>query len=245
MVMTASHVIGFNGWSPKMLRARFGFMYRPEDKKTAKGETIDFVSNGMVVATSPVQELDVSILRLTANAGLKSALGDDKPRGWVELNNSSCQLESGNPLAVLQHANAGPLKLALNTDSIVNLNDGYLGRHRDDPAWQRRFLHRTDTLPGSSGAPCFDIEWNFAGIHQGRAPGDDFACNFGIPSAAVTDWIKSIGLWELFLKAPPSHDIFAFKSTSYEADNMKLPADVRARLNRRRTGARNKRNGVQ
>ena len=30
---------------------------------------------------------------------------------------------------------------------------------------RRRLLYRTDTVPGASGAPCFDIDWRFVAMH--------------------------------------------------------------------------------
>jgi hypothetical protein len=65
-----------------------------------------------------------------------------------------------------------------------------------------RLFYRTDTLPGSSGAPCFDADWKFLALHQGHSF-ESGNYNRGIPYALIADWLDQHGLWEMATQAPP------------------------------------------
>jgi hypothetical protein len=59
------------------------------------------------------------------------------------------------PLMIVQHPDGSPLKLALDTEGIIGLN-----------ANGTRVRYATNTEPGSSGSPCFDLDWNLIALHQ-------------------------------------------------------------------------------
>ena len=44
-----------------------------------------------------------------------------------------------------------------------------------------RVRYRTNTLTGSSGSPCFDVDWNFIALHHAGEPGTEAKSNEGIP----------------------------------------------------------------
>jgi hypothetical protein len=72
---------------------------------------------------------------------------------------------------VLHHGDAGPLQVAVNTEGIIGL----------DPSGTR-VRYRTETAPGSAGAPCFDINWELVALHEGR---DSSGVNVGVPISRI------------------------------------------------------------
>jgi CheY-like chemotaxis protein len=94
---------------------------------------------------SPTSELDFVILRLPKNQNQEGAL---------KVNHLP-QRQGG--LNILQHPMGETLKLAvgLTSDTVSYVDDG-----------SGKFQYLTRTSKGSSGAPCFDDEGNFVGIHH-------------------------------------------------------------------------------
>lgn len=59
----------------------------------------------------------------------------------------------GTSIHILQHPEGGPMKLSTCLNSVTTI----LPEH---------FQYHTPTRSGSSGAPCFDDDWNVIGLHQ-------------------------------------------------------------------------------
>ena len=61
-------------------------------------------------------------------------------------------------------------------------------------------LHR-NTLKGSSGAPCFDAQWNLVALHHAGDPDfDDFhqpEYNQGIPIKAIHEYLNEQGITDI------------------------------------------------
>lgn len=67
---------------------------------------------------------------------------------------SAKELQVGEAVRILQHPNASPM--------VYDVGKVVL------PSTSRQFfLHDVNTLPGSSGAPILDVEWNVVGVHVG------------------------------------------------------------------------------
>ena len=245
IIMTATHVVpelfssAPNGRSS--LRVRFDFVRSPSGEAN-KGVTVNFLNDPetVVFASSELRELDVALLRLAEPVGYAPPDGTLHPRGWVELVASIPDLEDDAAVSILQHAHGEHLKLAINTQSAVTpeqyLNamispdqKAALAKYWpfDAKSLARRFLHMTDTMPGSSGAPCFDIDWNFLGFHQGtsaRSPTDAPVVNFGIKVSSITKWLASVGLLDAVKQPSPSHARFAYSPEPSRTKDIALPA---------------------
>ena len=130
-------------------------------------------------------ELDCAVLRLARPAGTL-AVGDhpDAPgtrRGWIKLpENGASPLAPGSPLFIVQHPQAEPIKLALDSDSVLWVN-----------ASHTRVRYRTNTKGGSSGSPCFDQNWNIAALHHAGDPNFAHDHNEGIPIETIVSFMKS------------------------------------------------------
>jgi Trypsin-like peptidase domain/Effector-associated domain 1 len=130
-------------------------------------------------------ELDCAVLRLARPAG-ELAVGDnsDAPglrRGWINLpNNGMTAFVPDSPLFIVQHPQAEPIKLALETHSVVGVN-----------ATGTRVRYKTNTERGSSGSPCFDQDWNLIALHHSGDPNFEFTYNEGIPIDKIVASMKA------------------------------------------------------
>jgi len=139
-----------------------------------------------------VNELDCAVLRLARPAGTL-AVGD-KPdgqgtqRGWIKLPDSGPPaLTRDTPLFIVQHPQAEPIKLALDSSSVLEVN-----------ASRTRVRYRTNTEHGSSGSPCFDQDWNLVALHHSGDPNFAFVYNEGIPIDTIVSSMQSNGVPVLY-----------------------------------------------
>jgi hypothetical protein len=137
-------------------------------------------------------ELDYALLRLEGEAGNDPVGGANnpnisaQPRGWIKPPAAAPAIQPNTPLFILQHPKGAPLKLALDTNAIIE--ETYQGR---------RLRYRTNTEEGSSGSPCFDDNWNLVALHHlgdpAFNPGTKPLFNQGVPIKAILDLLKARG----------------------------------------------------
>ena len=166
-VLTAAHVMApilephNAGVDVDRAEVRFHFDYRnvSEDSPPDSGVVYGLHRQEPLVAAGQAGELDFAVMRLDGAAG-EEPIGGAPRRGWIDLPRERPAYRRDGPLLILQHPLGDAIKLAIETHSIVGLNDA-----------GTRLRHRTNTDGGSSGAPCFDIHWNLIGIHRGALSG--------------------------------------------------------------------------
>ncbi len=195
LVFTAAHVLGLHRGAPAYIGEeiclRFDFLIDPNTSDVMEGTRFE-VNDDYLLAYSPVEELDCAIIATPKKVGHERTGSHNQKRGWVSLRHANQDPHENSSLAILQHAQGGPLKIAMNTNSVMGLDQN-----------KRRLMYRTDTMPGSSGAPCFDINWNFVAMHQSTSwEGGNF--NLGVPSRDIVDWLKASELWDVASKPPPT-----------------------------------------
>jgi V8-like Glu-specific endopeptidase len=64
-------------------------------------------------------------------------------------------MPKGAPLLIAQHPQGEPIKLAIDMDAVLGLNGN-----------ATRVRYATNTEPGSSGSPCFDMDWTLVALHH-------------------------------------------------------------------------------
>lgn len=138
-------------------------------------------------------ELDFALLRLKGAPGNEPVGINPQPgspkRGWIKLPEQEYGFPANSPLLILQHPKRAPLKLAFDTNAILSLNGN-----------KTRVTYRTNTDHGSSGSPCFSLNWELVALHHAGDP-DSFApkYNQGIPIKAILGLLETRGKRSLIL----------------------------------------------
>lgn len=123
------------------------------------------------------QQLDFAVLNLSAS---------QRDRGYQKLAPPP-PVAKGDPLIIVQHPDGEPLRFAIDTDAVIGLiHDGL------------RLRYSTNTAPGSSGSPCFNIDWNLLALHHlGDPLHGPASYNQGVPIGLIRDAIVAGGLERL------------------------------------------------
>ncbi|MEJ5312941.1 MULTISPECIES: trypsin-like peptidase domain-containing protein [Anaerolinea] len=185
-VMTAYHVvqeIHEGKISPRQVRVRFQHLLPPHQAVPAAGDEFALSKDWLVDWSPPSpaeevdaeeplptpEEMDYAILQLAQPAGLlpvSSAVVSSPPRGWISLPVAFPVVNEADPLLIVQHPLGAPLKIALDTQGILGWNVN-----------RTRLLYRTNTQAGSSGSPCFTLDWQIIALHQRRLNGANQGCS--------------------------------------------------------------------
>jgi hypothetical protein len=136
-------------------------------------------------------ELDYALLRVEGKPGDQTIGKQAEPgaakRGWIEVPTQGYEVEAGAPLLILQHPATKPLQLALETDAIIGLNQNHT-----------RLTYKTNSEGGSSGSPCFNINWELVALHHAGDPNFERThhptYNQGIPLTAILKLLEERGL---------------------------------------------------
>jgi hypothetical protein len=123
-------------------------------------------------------ELDYALLRLA------TPIGTIEQRGWVSMHKGRTDLAKGTALLIPQHPDGAPLKLAMDTDAVIGFNAG-----------GTRLKYATNTEPGSSGSPCFSMDWELLALHHLGDPAWNKLpeYNQGVPISLIRDRIAARG----------------------------------------------------
>jgi hypothetical protein len=132
-------------------------------------------------------ELDYALLRVDGSPGTAPVGGKLEPgvppRGFVKLPAQPHTFDPGSALLIMQHPQGAPLKLAIDTEAVIGAN-----------ANATRVTYRTDTLPGSSGSPCFNSSWELVALHHSGDRSFNPVYNEGIPFSAIINLLEQRGL---------------------------------------------------
>jgi S1-C subfamily serine protease len=210
-VLTNHHVIS-KATKDTKLACRFDFAASADGKVINQGRTVD-VAPGPVDSSPPSpndpnltqgdpsdDELDYALLQLTRDIGNEPAGSGDNPdapvRSWTQLAPNS--LDVNDQLLVLQHPQ-NPVSWKLEPLKLT------MGRALDLVAGGRRLRHDANTLPGSSGSPCFSVSLAFVALHH--AGGDSRYAkadyNQAIPAAKIIDRMTRQGVTPFWNDPPP------------------------------------------
>lgn len=176
-VLTNQHVIA-SANPTTQIECRFDFAASDDGAIISDGTTIRVESPPIdesppskddpnLMAGDPTDdECDYALLKLAVDIGnVPAGSGNNttaQPRGWVPL--STANVDPGDQIFVLQHPqDRNTLKL-----QPLRLT---IGRVLELAGGGRRLRHDANTLPGSSGSPCFSASLSLVGLHH--AGGDD------------------------------------------------------------------------
>jgi hypothetical protein len=148
------------------IACRFDFRVSADGVTQQPGDAYTVGAPDWLIASSPIDDLDYAIVRLSQPAGRRPAFDQTQTesRGWLAPVDHP--FEQGESIFIIQHPKATPLKVA----------SGGLVR-----AEQKRLYYLANTLNGSSGSPCFTNAWDLVGLHRSG----DALGNVGVPMAAI------------------------------------------------------------
>jgi hypothetical protein len=127
------------------------------------------------------EQLDYALLRLAARVGDQQA--DGAARGWITLPKAVLPLPADAPILIVQHPEGAPMKLAMDTKSVVGLNGN-----------GTRLRYLTNTDPGSSGSPVFSMDWDLVALHHyGDPKYQNPLYNQGVPIELIRQRIEKDG----------------------------------------------------
>lgn len=159
VVMTCSHVVEELINNPqgagKDITLLFGYKTSGKDMILNQGQEYH-LADDWLIASSPSGELDYALLRVDGTPGDDPVGGQAgaPPRRWLRPD-TDYVFRPGDPLFMIQHPHAEPLKISFETDAIISINDE-----------RTRVLYRIDTEPGSGGSPCFNYGWKLVALHH-------------------------------------------------------------------------------
>lgn len=122
-------------------------------------------------------ELDYAFVKLNRRVGAEpvSDLPGAPARGWYKLPEKFYNFTIGDMVLIPHYPKGGFLRMSMEKDYILK----YLNENNT------RMVYRASTEPGSSGAPCFDLRWNFMGIHRGDRSDLHGEYKEGVPFNAI------------------------------------------------------------
>jgi hypothetical protein len=205
LLLTNHHVLApviLKRLSPEKVRLRFDYKHLP-NLELSPGIVVGLASGDWLVDASPPslaeqngdpdgvpptdEEMDYALIRLDRPIGRlpipPAGLGG-RPRGWIEVPAADPPIYPRMALQILQHPRSASLKLATATDGVIGLNTN-----------GTRLRYATETEEGSSGPPCFNMDWGLIALHHlgdpGFRPGDRQPTrpkyNQGIPIGKIRD----------------------------------------------------------
>lgn len=206
-VLTNYHVLPqviSGALDPAAVTCQFDYKQLPSGQPVSQGIEVGLAADGtwLIAATPPTaqelagaskttlpgtEELDFALLRLeqeiaTVVLGADTPSGDQiggPQRAWLAFKTDHV-FTPNSPLWIMQHPKAQPLKLALATDAVEQINQN-----------NTRVTYRTNTERGSSGSPVFDQNWNLVALHHmGDPDWSNPTHNEGIPVASIQNYLK-------------------------------------------------------
>jgi endonuclease G len=106
--------------------------------------------------------------------------------GWLPLIADENKVIVGEKLNIIQHPSGERKQLALRENLLEDILDNFLH-------------YKTDTAPGSSGAPVFNDQWEVVALHHAGVPKEDDEGNYLTLDGGI--WDKSMPLSQLAWRA--------------------------------------------
>ncbi|RLT45493.1 MAG: hypothetical protein DWI57_00395 [Chloroflexi bacterium] len=189
LVMTNFHVIetllqrGQPGSRPENVLLRFSYKRTADDNNLDVGVTYRLAGQDWLVDSSPyadegrassLDRLDYALLRLNGQPGEDWVNGGNRQRGWIEIPTEPYPFIKDSGLIIIQHPKGEPVKLAIDTESVIGVDSsGTLVNYR------------TNTDNGSSGSPCFSLDWELVALHHSGDPNWRPTFNAGTPISVI------------------------------------------------------------
>ena len=191
VVMTNYHVVKDVIKNPALcthVKLRFDYKTYAEITTLNEGQVFRlFGDANSLLDHSPVDDLDYALLNVAGKPG-KAPVGGQQgapARGWLKP--QLYAFEAGEPIIIIQHPQAAPLKITIGSVTSIKPD-------------QNRIHYSANTLPGSSGSPCFDSDWNLVALHHIGDPSG----NEGLIFATILARLEQNNLLQWLDESKPS-----------------------------------------
>jgi hypothetical protein len=157
LVITARHVLDpiWRGAPASSLICRFDYKTQLNSALPLNIGVEYVLEENWLLDDSPTRRegLDFALLSLKEPAGNMPVnnQADAPNRGWLQI--PTHNIVENEHLFIIQHPNAAPMKLGVGKVGMISAD-------------REHICHDADTEPGSSGSPCFTMDWELIGIHQ-------------------------------------------------------------------------------
>lgn len=101
-------------------------------------------------------------------------------RGWIEMPPAPPELGPGQPISIVHYPEGRPLRISFDTEGVARVAEN-----------RSRLWYRAPTLPGSGGAPVFNLAFELVAIHEGGST--ELNLNFGVPIARILEHLAKKG----------------------------------------------------
>lgn len=188
IILTNYHVLENlinKNYSSDKVKLRFDYKKIRPQSEDLDGQLFD-LADDWLIGYSPIseyddptkkknpskEELDYALIRLAKSLD----------RGAIKLPDMLTEdfyknYEAKRPLFIVQHPSGEPMKLAVDINGVINLNEN-----------ETRLSYKTLTEKGSSGSPCFNQDLELIALHHNGFEGSR---NVGIPiHTLVNDWVQ-------------------------------------------------------
>jgi Trypsin-like peptidase domain/Effector-associated domain 1 len=174
VAITNKHVIEAITWAgstPADIVLRFDYKMKGQTE-IQKGVTYRLDSARPILETSEVAALDFALLNVDGSPAQGSVAGQPgaPARGWLKP--VAYQFQINDPIFIVQHPKASPLKFA--PGSVNDLSPTV-----------NRVGYTTNTENGSSGSPCCTADWKVVALHHWGGPSH----NRGVRFSAILDYL--------------------------------------------------------
>jgi len=145
------------------------FLYERTRNGIQDGYVFDIEPDRFYIAD---YDLDFAIVYLSSTTVAGNiTLRNFEPLRLIETRG---KIVTGQPLSIIQYAGGGPKQYAYSDNLILDILD------------EEGFVqYTTDTLPGSSGSPCYNLHWEVAALHHSGVP---FTTDGKIMSTSGAPW---------------------------------------------------------
>lgn len=125
-------------------------------------------------------QLDFALVRLDRALGSEPRSAGGAARGWINVPAVAPAIVEDMPIFILHHPKAAPIKLSIDTNAAARVNNN-----------GSRIRYTTNTEGGSSGSPCFNVDWQLIALHHLGDPEHDKAeYNQGIPIHVIRERLR-------------------------------------------------------
>ncbi|MDV6375895.1 DNA/RNA non-specific endonuclease [Deinococcus arenicola] len=154
LLLTNNHVLGAVGTGEETVK----FDYTEDEFGHAMPISVFKLRRDLCLITSPADKLDFTLIGVEQ---LSDNGMDIEDYGFLRLNPETGKIQEKEAVAIIGHPNGETKQIALRDNRVLKI--GFKGL-------EHCLWYTTDTLPGNSGSPVFNDQWQVVALHHKAIP---------------------------------------------------------------------------